>query len=827
MRLRKLILVFIAVLFAYHSFAQNKDELTQSRILILLDGSSSMIHKWAEGKEKFKAAGDLIDKLMDSVYKVNDQVEFSLRVFGHQHTLEEDYCYDTKNEVPFAKDNRLQMSLRLAALQPLGVTPIAYALEQAAEYDLTDEAHNAYSIILITDGGESCGGDICEVMQKLIKNKVFFKPYILSLEDDPQLKNTYACMGDYLQVTKTADIQKAVGVIVDAFKPVLKITPLEYKHLQNEVAKNKPTDTIEVKAIKTFKTDTLVPIIAPVHPPSVNVTAVGLAALRSVAIASSAEISCKEIPVPDLPPVVREKPAETKLAKVSFRQPVQFTVKPELAPAPGITVQMTALPPIAKDARVKIELGAIAINQPVQLPVKINRHILVNTQPGAQLHSFVPVGPDNETTVNTIELESTLPPIREEIVPLKKTAINNLSTSRPEVMASKPSTTVQLPVAAQVQLPAIVKETPPLKKSGLDAMAPAPTLLLNTTASNPATVKKDTIVVSLPPVVHEQPPHPVQKVPRARLAPPMKMGLLIVIDEKNYQPQPVPPLPPVKKEIAPKTGKPIVTKPDMVTVPPEKRAETRVETEDAKETTLEVYFTNGKGKYYQSTPQVVLVDPATNKDVKAFYRFVDDAGNPDPQKDIPAGTFNITFSAKRSLIAPNVHIEKDKRNKIYITVRNTSLSFQYANAPGRPMTEYTAVVTERNKAQGRVQRQKCTEKIEYEPENYHVEINTFPTTVKNLDLDFDFESTITIAQPGFLKFTNDVKAATVTLYFRDGDRFKPFSNLDPNDPKCQHLPIQPGEYQAHYNKGPIKSFATEQVVPFTILTTQVTEVVLK
>ena len=82
MRLRKLILVFIAVLFAYHSFAQNKDELTQSRILILLDGSSSMIHKWAEGKEKFKAAGDLIDKLMDSVYKVNDQVEFSLRVFG-------------------------------------------------------------------------------------------------------------------------------------------------------------------------------------------------------------------------------------------------------------------------------------------------------------------------------------------------------------------------------------------------------------------------------------------------------------------------------------------------------------------------------------------------------------------------------------------------------------------------------------------------------------------------------------------------------------------------------------------------------------------------
>src|ERR1035437_10332806 len=157
MVLRGIILFLLSILYTCSSFAQIQGELTQSRVLILFDESSSMIQSWAGGKEKYKAGGDLIMKLMDSVYAVNKDVEFSLRVFGHQHSVEENNCYDTKNEVAFSKDNRTQMSLRLADIHPLGVTPIAFALEQAAKYDIVDVLHNVYSIVLITDGGESCG----------------------------------------------------------------------------------------------------------------------------------------------------------------------------------------------------------------------------------------------------------------------------------------------------------------------------------------------------------------------------------------------------------------------------------------------------------------------------------------------------------------------------------------------------------------------------------------------------------------------------------------------------------------------------------------------
>jgi hypothetical protein len=136
-----------------------------------------------------------------------------------------------------------------------------------------------------------------------------------------------------------------------------------------------------------------------------------------------------------------------------------------------------------------------------------------------------------------------------------------------------------------------------------------------------------------------------------------------------------------------------------------------------------------------------------------------------------------------------------------------------------------AVVVERNKAQGRVENQKCTEAIEYEPGNYHVRINTFPEEVRNVDLDFD-EAVITIQQPGFAKFTGDGKLQKVTLWKRLGDKFVPFYELKLSDPQSQHLRIQPGEYQAHYQRGPSPLTSLDKAKMFVVKPTQETEVIL-
>lgn len=188
------------------------------RILFLLDGSSSMSEDWITGRSRFQQAGNFIMTLVDSFTAANSQVEFGLRVFGHQYPAQEKNCYDTKREVMFARGNSAQMAARLESLHGYGVSPIAFSLSEAAYEDFENESKYAYSIILVTDGGESCGGDICKVANELLRRKIFFRPYIVSLVDYAPLKDLYRCLGSFMTVGTEADVPKVANTIVDAHR---------------------------------------------------------------------------------------------------------------------------------------------------------------------------------------------------------------------------------------------------------------------------------------------------------------------------------------------------------------------------------------------------------------------------------------------------------------------------------------------------------------------------------------------------------------------------------------------------------------------------------
>lgn len=747
MSLKRCILFLLIVSCAVSSSAQKAGDLTQSRILILLDRSSSMIQPWANGKQKYKAADELITALMDSMYAVNNQVEFGLRVFGHEHTVEENNCQDTRNEVAFTRDNRAQMALRLASISPLGVTAIAYSLKQAANYDIVDIAHNAYSIILITDGGESCGGDICDVMRTLIDNKVYFKPYIISLEDYPELKKTYDCMGNYLQVTKNGDIPIAVGAIVNAFRPVLKITNADYKQLQSVAANtpkimniNVPAIVVpadSIKAVSVKKPDTVIVPTQYVKPP--------VAKIDKLIVARSKLVTLLTRPAVELTPVKNTSSLPPPVIEFVFERP-------------------------APDKVTLLKLAKL---------VSLNAHVI-------GVPELKPIDPGKPLPLPVIE-EPPIPRVTDKItriVPASRVAIN-------------------VPLRTPVRIKAIV---------------PGPSL--------PLPVDEEPVITWKP-----------EKIAKLKLARLEVMNSSFVVQVRNLVERPVPP-PPIYKPIetpvltapppvvvAPKPPKP--GKPVKTAAPPEKKREYKVETEDALETTVEVLFTNGQGKYYNSTPQVLLLDPANKAVVKKFYRTVDEHGNPDLQTEIPVGVYDLTFASKRDFVLPNVRIEKNKKNKITVVVKPTSLGFQYQDAPGRPMTEFTATVIERNKPQGgRVEQQKCTQAMKYEQGNYHIVINTFPESIRNTDIEFDDETIIKILQPGFAKFTSTGKITSVAFHKRDGDKFVYYKTFDLTDPRYQHLAIQPGEYQVHYQKGPVKSSAAQKVVSFVIKATQLTEVII-
>lgn len=218
MRLLFRFIVFVFLFFPTLGLAQQNANSKIPRVLILLDGSSSMSEEWAPGRTRFQQAGTFILSLIDSLSKANNEVQFGLRVFGHQYPAQDKNCYDTKREIMFARDNSVQMEARLEALRGYGVSPIAYSLSEAALEDFENEAKYAYSIILVTDGGESCGGDICKVVNDLLQRKIFFRPYIVSLVDYAPLKEMYNCLGTFLTVSKEPEMPLTISKITDAHR---------------------------------------------------------------------------------------------------------------------------------------------------------------------------------------------------------------------------------------------------------------------------------------------------------------------------------------------------------------------------------------------------------------------------------------------------------------------------------------------------------------------------------------------------------------------------------------------------------------------------------
>ncbi len=172
-------LAFIFIVCSFSTYGQTLED-KHHRVLILLDASLSMNEPVDGYATKYAAASDIIIRLMDSIYHRNDEVEFGLRVYGHQYPASARQCFDTKLEVQFSRDNIEQMKMRLANVKPRGISNTYTALKEALEYDISSTNNYVYHILIITDGGEACNDkDICS-LSDLLKYKQVASPCIVS-----------------------------------------------------------------------------------------------------------------------------------------------------------------------------------------------------------------------------------------------------------------------------------------------------------------------------------------------------------------------------------------------------------------------------------------------------------------------------------------------------------------------------------------------------------------------------------------------------------------------------------------------------------------------
>jgi hypothetical protein len=136
----------------------------QVNVEIILDGSGSMAEKIG-GETKMDAAKRVINQIIDGLpNKPNLNVGF--RAYGYQSAGSEHNCQDTKLLVPIKGVDKQALKNATNSISAKGYTPIAYSLGQAAK-DFPTGEKNYNTVILISDGIESCGGNPSDVAKQI------------------------------------------------------------------------------------------------------------------------------------------------------------------------------------------------------------------------------------------------------------------------------------------------------------------------------------------------------------------------------------------------------------------------------------------------------------------------------------------------------------------------------------------------------------------------------------------------------------------------------------------------------------------------------------
>ena len=204
-------LLAILLLGGLRAMSQSPDY-RKTRILFVLDASGSMKGQW-KNQTKFEVAKEILIDVLDSVYAKNKNVEFGLRLFGHQSPRDEKDCEDTRLEIPFGQNNLAQFESVLSEVTPQGQTPIAYSLFQAIN-DFPEDPGSKNVVILITDGLESCEGNPCAVAPLLSQNHIALRPFVIGLGLELENEDYFDCIGKFLNANDKTSLENVMNVVI-------------------------------------------------------------------------------------------------------------------------------------------------------------------------------------------------------------------------------------------------------------------------------------------------------------------------------------------------------------------------------------------------------------------------------------------------------------------------------------------------------------------------------------------------------------------------------------------------------------------------------------
>jgi hypothetical protein len=182
----------------------------QPAVEVIFDASGSMGKKLPDGTPRIDAAREVLKDFVTNV--LPEGTPFALRAFGH---IKPSSC-DTRLEVPLAPLDPASATKAIDAIQPklLSQTPLADSIAAVGE-DLAG-APAGGTLLLLTDGEESCGGDPSAELRALRQRAAGVDVVIVSLGlDDPAVQARFSQLaevagGGYQDVRAVEELNDAV-----------------------------------------------------------------------------------------------------------------------------------------------------------------------------------------------------------------------------------------------------------------------------------------------------------------------------------------------------------------------------------------------------------------------------------------------------------------------------------------------------------------------------------------------------------------------------------------------------------------------------------------
>jgi Ca-activated chloride channel family protein len=181
--------------------------------ILILDASGSM---WGqvEGQTKITAARRAVDSIL-SKWKPSGRL--GLMAYGHRAKGD---CRDIELIIPVSRFDPARIKSAVNGLNPKGKTPIADSLRAAAAS--LNTAQGKGTVVLVSDGIETCVADPCAVAAELKKAGVGLVAHVIGFDvADPAAKAQLQCIaratgGVYLDARDASGLESALGRAVEA-----------------------------------------------------------------------------------------------------------------------------------------------------------------------------------------------------------------------------------------------------------------------------------------------------------------------------------------------------------------------------------------------------------------------------------------------------------------------------------------------------------------------------------------------------------------------------------------------------------------------------------